>query len=283
MQCLPGTKAESAQHFHVDREMDVMNRNQEEQNRGNNIPENDPSKAMDSKKEVEQSPDPKTDQDFPGYPHYPAREDIMDQRTDSHRIDVDVENLPANRNATGVSQRFRPDEDKRNTQTDYDRQEGEDYRDIGPRTEITGNKLDTTDSKNAEIGIPQNTENRDLNTSRPGTDLQEEDDSLDTKDDSDVSDEERMVLDSVFMPTDDEESLRRSALDNTDFEGDALNEDGFGKVLSSADLDIPEETDETFETAMGQGDEENKYYSLGGDRHGAQEEDPYSGPDRGQS
>ncbi len=32
----------------------------------NRIPENDPSKAMDSKKEVERSKDPKTDQDFPG-------------------------------------------------------------------------------------------------------------------------------------------------------------------------------------------------------------------------
>ena len=60
---------------------------------------------MDSKREVEQSNDNKTDQDFPGYPHYPAKEDIMDQRTDSHRVDMDVENLP-NRNATGVSQRF---------------------------------------------------------------------------------------------------------------------------------------------------------------------------------
>src|SRR6478609_8195041 len=70
------------------------------------IPENDPSKAMDSKREVEQSNDEKTDQDFPGYPHYPAKEDIMDQRTGSKRIDMDVENLPGNRNTTGVNQRF---------------------------------------------------------------------------------------------------------------------------------------------------------------------------------
>src|SRR6476620_1249094 len=70
------------------------------------IHENDRSKAMDSKREVAQSNDEKTDQDFPGYPHYPAREDIMDQRTDSKRVDVDVENLPGNRNTTGVNQRF---------------------------------------------------------------------------------------------------------------------------------------------------------------------------------
>jgi hypothetical protein len=70
-------------------------------------------------------------------------------------------------------------------------------------------------------------------------------------------------------------------LDTTDFDGDELNEDSFGEVLSSADLDIPEETDETNDTAMGQGDEENKYYSLGGDRQERNEEDPYSGPNRG--
>jgi hypothetical protein len=85
----------------------------------------------------------------------------------------------------------------------------------------------------------------------------------------------------MFMPTNDEENLRRSALDNTDFEGEQLNEDSFGEVLSSADLDIPDETDETESTSLGQGDEENKYYSLGGDRQERNEEDPYSGPDRG--
>src|SRR6476469_7902524 len=78
-------------------------------NSDNRIPENDRSKPMDSKKEVEQSNDEKTDQDFPGYPHYPAKEDIMDQRTDSHRVDMDVENLPS-RNASGVNERFNKDQ-----------------------------------------------------------------------------------------------------------------------------------------------------------------------------
>src|SRR3954449_10471037 len=73
----------------------------------------DSSKPMDSKREVEQSNDPKTDQDFPGYPHYPAKEDILDQRTDSHRVDMDVENLPNNRNRSGVSERFQQEGDKR--------------------------------------------------------------------------------------------------------------------------------------------------------------------------
>lgn len=74
--------------------------------RETNIPENDPSKAMDSKKEVEQSNDPKTDQDFPGYPHYPAKEDVMDQRSGEHRVDEDMERMSDSHNSTGVSQRF---------------------------------------------------------------------------------------------------------------------------------------------------------------------------------
>ena len=70
-----------------------MERDNNNQDRNKNE-ETNPSKAMDSKKEVERSNDPKTDQDFPGYPHYPAREDIMDQRNDFTRENIDVENLP---------------------------------------------------------------------------------------------------------------------------------------------------------------------------------------------
>lgn len=250
-----------------------------------NIPENNPSKPMDSKREVEQSPDKKTDQDFPGYPHYPAKEDIMDQRTDTHRVDMDLENMSNARNATGVSQRFAADEAREEKEGDSaDDEEGEDYRDLNPRTSYSRgdrNAPEEENAINAEIGIPQNVENSELGRDLPGTDLEEED-TRDRRDrDADVSPEERAALGNMYMPTDDEENLRRSALDTTDFDGDQLNEDSFGEVLSSADLDIPEEVDETTSTSMGQGDEENKYYSLGGDRQERNEEDPYSGPARG--
>src|ERR1700712_3733952 len=82
-----------------------MQRNENDQ-RGSLVPENNSSKAMDSKKDVEQSDDGKIDQDFPGYPHYPGKEDIMDQRTDAKRVDVDVENIPNSRNNSGIDQRF---------------------------------------------------------------------------------------------------------------------------------------------------------------------------------
>ncbi len=129
------------------------------------IPENDPSKAMDSKKEVEESPDEKTDQDFPGYPHYPAKEDIMDQRTDSHRVDVDVENIPSSRNATGVSQRFLAGQNReRAEEAMIPGPATDDDLDIKPGTEadVTPEDLAVLNATNDEIGVPQNVSNQEL-------------------------------------------------------------------------------------------------------------------------
>lgn len=239
---------------------------------------------MDSKREVENANDPKIEQDFPGYPHYPAKEDIMDQRTDNHKVDMDVENLPNTNNKTGVGQRY-PDEKKNDSRQNTRAvvaNDPDDFSDIGPRTEMTKTGLETLGSTNAEIGLPQNVDSDELGKRVPGTDLDEEDDDLDfgRSTEADVTPEERMALENVSMPTRDEDNLRRAALDTTDFDGEQLNEESFGEVVSSVDLDIPDETDETRSTAMGQGDEENKEYSLGGDRHENLEEDPQSGPVR---
>jgi hypothetical protein len=190
-----------------------MDRNKDNQNP--RIPENDPSKAMDSKREVEQSNDEKTDQDFPGYPHYPAKEDIMDQRTDSHRVDMDVENLPGNRNNTGVNERFLAGQDRERAAKAMNPQpgSGNDELDIrmGNEGDVNEDDLAVLNSTDAEIGTPQNVSNEDLNT----------------------------------------------------------------------DLDVPGSELDDENESIGEEDEENNYYSLGGDRHEAQEEDPYSGPERG--
>ena len=220
---------------------------------------------MTSKQDVAQSPDEKTDQDFPGYPHYPAKEDIMDQRTDSHRVDLDVENLPNSRNLTGVSQRFSGNEGTergKNRSNDSGTEDPE----IGPRTETGSGNLASLDTNADEIGLPQNVDNADLG--------------LTEGNDGDVTADEVRTLEDSYMPTRDENNLRTARLDNIDFDGDALNEESFGDTRSGAGLDVPDETDETNTDAMGQGDEENKYYSLGGDRQEGNEEDPYSGPSR---
>ncbi len=178
-------------------------------NKSNKIPENDPSKAMDSKKEVERSKDPKTDQDFPGYPHYPAREDILDKRNDFTKENIDVENLPNSKNVTGVSQRFAAGQ---NQPADEAVDTGDDDLDIreGTEADVTDDDLAILNSTDAEIGRPQNVSNEDI----------------------------------------------------------------------TSDLDVPGSELDDENEAIGEEDEENNYYSLGGDRHEGQEENPSSGPNR---
>ncbi len=181
--------------------------------RTSGVPENDPSKAMDSKREVEQSNDEKTDQDFPGYPHYPSKEDMMDKRTGSHRVDMDIENSSSNRNNSGVDQRFLAGQNRQKSENAMTPQPGLGNDDMDSQendSDVNSDDLAALNSTNDEIGVPQNVSDDDINT----------------------------------------------------------------------DLDVPgSELDDDNEN-IGEEDEENNYYSLGGDRQEANEEDPYSGPDR---
>lgn len=190
-----------------------MDRNKN--NRETGIPENNPSKPMDSKREVEKSNDEKTDQDFPGYPHYPAKEDIMDTRTGTQKVDVDVEDLASSRNASGVSQRFTPVNERERVKDSMTPQPGlgDDDLDLkmGTEADVDDDDLVVLNSTDTEIGRPQNVSNEDLDS----------------------------------------------------------------------DLDVPgSEMDDAAEN-IGEEDEENNYYSLGGDRHESQEENPDSAPVRG--
>jgi hypothetical protein len=127
------------------------------------IPDNSSSKPMDSRRDVEQSPDEKTDQDFPGYPHYPASEDIMSQQTGSHRVDADLESMGTGPNASGVNQRYLAGQEADRAQTNPIHRES---------TEDENAGLDGT---NEEIGLPQNVANEDLmnDDNVPGTDIDE--------------------------------------------------------------------------------------------------------------
>jgi hypothetical protein len=85
-----------------------------------------------------------------------------------------------------------------------------------------------------------------------------------TGNDADVSRGEREALQQTdYMPTTDEDNLQDARMDNVDFQNEPLNEKGFGQERTGDDLDIPGSTDETRTSSLGQGDEENKYYSLG--------------------
>jgi len=100
-----------------------------------------------------------------------------------------------------------------------------------------------------------------------GTNVFDRDDDEDlrrTGNEADVSRNERKALEQTdYMPTTDEDNLQNARMDNVDFQNEPLNERGFGEERTGRDLDVPGTTDETRTESMGQGDEENKYYSLG--------------------
>ncbi len=82
---------------------------------------------------------------------------------------------------------------------------------------------------------------------------------------ADISNSEKSTLErgDDYMPTRDEDNLQQASLDNTDFEGEPLNEGSFGDSRSGVDLDMQDTDDGTTTDALGQGDEENGHYSLG--------------------
>ncbi len=162
---------------------------------------NDPSNAMNAKEDV-RSNDKKMKQDFPGYPHYPAREDVMNPSNNNGIVPLTNED---NTTATGTES-------------------------------VRGEQRPTAEENEVEddLGIVEGTE-------------------------ADVTDEDLEVLEGsdrgmVFHGT---EEIRD--VDSTGSTGD--------------DLDVPgSELDDDSED-LGEEDEENNYYSLGGDNHENLEED----------
>jgi hypothetical protein len=82
---------------------------------------------------------------------------------------------------------------------------------------------------------------------------------------ADITGEDKRILETAdtYIPTRDEDQLQQARMDNTDLEGEVLNEASFGNEQTGRDLDVPANTDETQTDAREQDDEENKYYSLG--------------------
>jgi hypothetical protein len=119
-----------------------------------------------------------------------------------------------------------------------------------------GELADTTISSDDEegVGILDDLNDEDDASVRMGTD-------------ADLTANDRSMLETAdnFHTTQDEDNLRRATMDNTDFEGEPLNEASFGDEQSGSDLDIPiSETDDANES-IGEEDEENNAYSLGSD------------------
>ncbi len=86
--------------------------------------------------------------------------------------------------------------------------------------------------------------------------------------DGDISPDEKETLQraDTYMDTHDENKLFQARMDNTDREGEELNEKSFGGDTSGVDLDIPSEIEDMHVNPTGNEDEENDLYSLGGEK-----------------
>ncbi|MEO8400098.1 MAG: hypothetical protein ABI550_09855 [Ignavibacteriaceae bacterium] len=69
------------------------------------------------------------------------------------------------------------------------------------------------------------------------------------------------------MPTEDDINLRKAALDDTDEDGSPLNESSFKNNTTGTGLDVPGTEADDADEEIGEEDEENNEYSLGGDNH----------------
>ena len=151
------------------------------------------------------------------------------------------------------------------------------------------NKQDTT----ALPGYPLYPENQDITLGKNNNgkvliesinNLAQADDDTDIDDDNnvnivsgtdaDIEPEELQELIAMeqSLSTFDAANLKRSSLDSTDNDGDPLNEDSMSDDLTGEDLDVPGSSADNADEQIGEEDEENNYYSLGGDNHESQEE-----------
>jgi hypothetical protein len=137
---------------------------------------------------------------FPGYPTYPAKEDITRAGNNKGRVILNMENNPV------------PQKTEEKSATDNDI--------------IMGTEADVT------------AEDKEL---------------------LDLIDNNRGTQDSI--------NFQHADLDEIDEDGELLNEN-----IESDDLDIPGSELDDADENIGEEDEENNYYSLGGDNHEAQEE-----------
>jgi hypothetical protein len=97
-----------------------------------------------------------------------------------------------------------------------------------------------------------------------GDGLLDDEDEEDELDDADVTPLEKELLRETGESTasDEDQDIRRAVLDNTDEDGDPLNESE-GHPLSGRDLDIPGSEDDDDLEDIGEEDEENNSYSEG--------------------
>jgi hypothetical protein len=171
-------------------------------------PRNDePNRGQTGNQQRAERPGENDNEEFPGYPHYPPKEDIMSPSSEMERVQLDVENLsPSGRNA-----------------------------------------------KQAETN---HLSNQPITDATSSVDDEELDITTGTGSESDVTRDDLV------------------ALGGTRYSDNDLQSSTHSNLVSGDDLDIPGSELDNPNEEIGEEDEENNYYSLGGDRHENLEEDP---------
>lgn len=120
-----------------------------------------------------------------------------------------------------------------------------------------GELADTTISSADEDGLPSGDEQPD----------DDEETKIVMGTDADIPADDRIALERAdnYMPLKDDERLQEAALDDTDEDGDPLEEESFGRDNSGGGLDVPGSELDDDNEELGEEDEENNYYSLGSD------------------
>lgn len=105
-----------------------------------------------------------------------------------------------------------------------------------------------------------------------GINIFEDEDDLDEEapkdnSESDVTKTEKTILNRAAkdVDTNDDRQLKESFLDETDEQGDPINEGSMGTDVSGGDLDTANSEDDDADEEIGEEDEENNNYSTGGD------------------
>jgi hypothetical protein len=172
---------------------------------------------------------------YPGYPHYSSEEDITNPENNNGKIPVNEEyiNLPDVRDIPGQGDIVPPPLEGIGDTTISSADE-EDL--------VSGDSLDNLTGDDDEVKIVMGTE-------------------------ADVTAEDLQLLGAMDGDMDlneDEDTGQKQWLDDTDSDGEPLNEtSGKGIASTGEDLDVPgSEADDANEN-IGEEDEENNYYSLG--------------------
>ena len=119
--------------------------------------------------------------EYPGYPHYPAKDDIMNSK-DNERVDVDVENLSRSKNITSSAL---PDKSiKSPTDKDLNVLADVDADDIGNTTptdaDLTADDLIALGADEADYGEKELSPGKDLDV--PGSEDDDENEEIGEED-----------------------------------------------------------------------------------------------------